>query len=281
MKQATAPPSFQLVGASECKNDSDSEGEDSNVYSRVCEICQASGIHGTSAAAGASSSCSPCCPHRYQQEQEHSSGDPLRKVSVNASDFVSACQEDSPRLPTGERCTIKSYTFERLPKGQWEVIVIFKVNRLDFGCDMSVWTGDENMLKEDDDNIETQQVQQQQYSRLEFHKDYDAVETFGEHAFRENFVIGDELAGRHASHMSSASKLLSRHTHQWVLLSLGTLTLPTAQNIHFEWTKWPASSPGGGTSLGTVNLVAPINRNFIDISAIIRLRLCTFELPIE
>jgi hypothetical protein len=36
-----------------------------------------------------------------------------------------------------------------------------------------------------------------------------------------------------------------------------------------------------GTSLGTVNLVAPIDRNFIDISAIIRLRLCTFELPIE
>jgi hypothetical protein len=35
------------------------------------------------------------------------------------------------------------------------------------------------------------------------------------------------------------------------------------------------------TSLGTVNLVAPIERNFIDISAIIRLRLCTFELPIE
>jgi hypothetical protein len=35
------------------------------------------------------------------------------------------------------------------------------------------------------------------------------------------------------------------------------------------------------TSLGTVNLVAPIDRNFIDISAIIRLRLCTFELPIE
>jgi hypothetical protein len=36
-----------------------------------------------------------------------------------------------------------------------------------------------------------------------------------------------------------------------------------------------------GTSLGTVNLVAPIDRNFIDISAIIRFRLCTFELPIE
>jgi hypothetical protein len=35
------------------------------------------------------------------------------------------------------------------------------------------------------------------------------------------------------------------------------------------------------TSLGTVNLVAPIDRNFIDISAIIRLRLCTFELSIE
>jgi hypothetical protein len=35
------------------------------------------------------------------------------------------------------------------------------------------------------------------------------------------------------------------------------------------------------TSLGTVNLVAPIDRNFIDISAIIRFRLCTFELPIE
>jgi hypothetical protein len=36
-----------------------------------------------------------------------------------------------------------------------------------------------------------------------------------------------------------------------------------------------------GTSLGTVNLVAPIDRNFIGISAIIRFRLCTFELPIE
>jgi hypothetical protein len=35
------------------------------------------------------------------------------------------------------------------------------------------------------------------------------------------------------------------------------------------------------TSLGTVNLVAPIDRNFIDISAIIRFRLCTFEWPIE
>jgi hypothetical protein len=35
------------------------------------------------------------------------------------------------------------------------------------------------------------------------------------------------------------------------------------------------------TSLGKVNRVAPIDRNFIDISAIIRLRLRTFELPIE
>jgi hypothetical protein len=32
---------------------------------------------------------------------------------------------------------------------------------------------------------------------------------------------------------------------------------------------------------GTVNRVAPIDRNFIDISAIIRFRLCTFQWPIE
>jgi hypothetical protein len=43
----------------------------------------------------------------------------------------------------------------------------------------------------------------------------------------------------------------------------------------------PYQIPAVGTSLGTVNLVAPIDRNFIDISAIIRFRLCTFELPIE
>jgi hypothetical protein len=65
--------------------------------------------------------------------------------------------------------------------------------------------------------------------------------------------------------------------------------LPRPPTIHSRITTarmaWLAAAAAASepycTSLGTVNLVAPIDRNFIDISAIIRFRLCTFEWPIE
>jgi len=206
MRRATASPRFPLVGLHPPKG---------------CK-CFANVHHGRQ------------CHCRYIDHEDHGCGDPLRKLEITADEMDSV---SSGGVQT------KCHTFSNVPKGRWEVVLILKVNRSDYGCMASAW------IQQTESNckiIASQRIGFIKHEQGENRDNQEELQSNHNTNIEETLNTPWTSQTNDAMTKSRMQRLLSPHDRKWFLLSLGTLTTNHSKSaVKFEWINWPPSPQVG------------------------------------